>query len=216
MNNDFSDLSGLTKFLRILLFLGAAVALVAAFSSFLQLDLLGRDYSDVEADSNDSREQLIGILQTALYLLTVIVFGRWIYKANQNVRSLGATGLRMTPGWAVGYFFVPFMNLWRPYQAMKDLWKASHDPMVWQSSATPQITSLWWTLWLATNIVGQISFRSMLGAEGIDGLIFATRVQLLSEAIDIPLCLVAAALVSQIYRAQEASRDEGQVAQVFS
>ena len=33
-----------------------------------------------------------------------------------------------TPGWSVGWFFVPIMNPWKPFQAMREIWQASAEP----------------------------------------------------------------------------------------
>lgn len=130
-NYTFREIDGPTKFLKVLLGLGVVMAVVSLFSSVMQAELLSRgSFTEAEGQSNDSREQIIELFQLALYLFTVVIFGRWIVRANKNVRAFGADGLRITPGWAVGYFFVPIINLWRPYQAMKDLWRASHAQLL--------------------------------------------------------------------------------------
>lgn len=207
-NYTYREILGLTKILKILLGLGVAIAVVSLLSSFMQVELLGRDsFSEAEGQANDSREQIIGLFSLALYVVTVVIFGRWIVRANKNVRALGADGFRITPGWAVGYFFVPIINLWRPYQAMKDLWRASHNPTLWTGTTAGSVLPLWWTLWLLSSVMGQISFRVMMNAEGLEELQAATNVQMVAEAVGIPLCLVAITLVSQIARAQTSHSD---------
>jgi hypothetical protein len=207
-NYTYRELIGLTKILKIVLGLGAAIAVVSLLSSFMQLELLSRGtFSDAEGQANDSREQIIGLVNFALYVVTLVIFGRWIVRANRNVRALGADGLRMTPGWAVGYFFVPIMHLWRPYQAMKDLWKASHNPASWNGTTAGSILPVWWTFWLLSNIIGQISFRIMMSAQELEDFQAATYIQIVAETVDISLCLVAIILVSQIARAQSNHSD---------
>jgi len=210
-NGAYRDIAGLTSFLKLLLWLGAALSVVAIISGAMQMQLLSNpNFTESEAAANDQRQGFIGIAQVALYLLTVVIFARWILLANRNVRALGAEGLRCTPGWAVGYYFVPIVNLWKPYQAMKDLWQASRNPREWQTVQPGGILPLWWALWIITNILGQISFRLSLEAKGISSLLSATRVQIVADLADIPLCLVAAALVLQIQAAlAEADRMRG-------
>jgi hypothetical protein len=198
----YRDLSSQTRFLKILLGSGAALAALALVSSFLQAELLGRSFTEAEGQANDSRQQVIGILQVVLYFLTAVFFGRWIYRAQHNVRALGAAGLAVSPGWAVGYFFVPVVNLWKPYQAMKELWRASKDPAAWQGVSVASILPLWWTLWLGSNVLGQVSFRLAMSADTLDDFKLATNVEILSGAVDIVLCLAALTLVSRIWRAQ--------------
>ena len=201
----YRDMTGVTKFLRVLLGLSVAIAVVSLFSSFMQAELLSRSsFSVAEGQANDSREQFIGVLQLALYVFTVVIFGRWIVRANKNIRALGADDLRITPGWAVGYFFIPIVCLWRPYQAMKDLWQASQDPTAWHSTPAGSILPAWWTLWLLSNFFGQLSFRLTMNARGVKDFLGATYVQMVCQALDIALCLVAMGLVLQIARAQNA------------
>jgi hypothetical protein len=206
MNNNytFREINGLTGFLKLLLWLGAGMAVVSMSSSIMQAALLNHDsFTASEGEANDLRERIIGLAQLALYVFTAIIFGRWIVRANRNVRALGAENLSITPGWAVGYFFIPIFNLWRPYHAMKDLWRASHNPTGWAEVAVGSVLAGWWTLWLVSNFLGQMSFRMMTAAKDLAGLKSATHVQIVSEVVDVVLCLVAIALVSQIANAQQ-------------
>jgi len=197
----YRSITGLSKWLKTLLALGVVMAVVAILSSLLQAGLLSQGpagFTEAEAEANDSREAIVGLLQTGLYLITMIVFGVWIVRANKNVRALGATDLRITPGWALGYFFVPVICLWRPYQAMKDLWRASKDPENWNSVECGSILPVWWTLWIVANFLGQISIRVMLSAQTVQDMETATYVLIFAQVWDIPLCLVARSLVNQI------------------
>ncbi|MGD0309066.1 MAG: DUF4328 domain-containing protein [Acidobacteriota bacterium] len=202
----FREMTSMTKLLKILLGVSAAMAIVRLFSACLQFLLLaGGTFSQAEGHANDSRQAVIALFGGTLYLVTAVVFGRWIYRANQNVRALGAQDMRFTPGWAVGYFFVPIITLWRPYQAMKDLWRASKSPGAWQSAKPGSILGLWWTLWIISNFLGLTSFRALMGAHDIVSFLSATIIQMVSDVVDIPLCIVALTLVSQIHQSQNAA-----------
>jgi hypothetical protein len=201
--NTFQDLSGLTKFLKVLLILGAVVGAVAVISGIMQAALLNRSYTGAEGSNNDSREKMVALIQVGLYLLTVVVFGRWIFCANQNVRALGAKGLMVTPGWAVGYFFVPIVCLWKPYQAMKELWRASQNPVAWQSITSSQILPGWWTLWIVYMLFSRASTSEIKNAHTILDLQTGTYTQIASDVINIGLCVIAMILVSQIWSAQK-------------
>jgi hypothetical protein len=202
-NSTFRDITGLTKFLKILLWAGVGWALVSLFSAWLQLQLLGSGSpSQSEAQANDSRQQMVGLFDIVLYVITVIVFARWILRANHNVRAMGAQNMQVTPGWAVGYFFVPIVCLWRPYQAMKELWKASHNPAAWQDVQPGSILGLWWTLWIISNFLGQASFRISMAARDISSLQTATIIDMVSDVSHIALCIAAITLISQIRESQ--------------
>ena len=211
MSNDYKyrELSGLTKALVVLLALGAGWELVSLYSSSLQLELLNRvNFTEAEAEANNARQLAVSLLQIGLYLATVVCFGVWIVRANRNVRALGARGLPITPGWAVGYFFVPILNLFRPYQAMRDLMKASRDPGRWRKAAGSPIILLWWLLWIVSNIAGQAAFRISAAANNPESLKDATQVQIVAAVLGIFPCLAAIGVVLLITRAQETSADE--------
>ena len=61
-----------------------------------------------------------------IYIATLIVFGRWIYVTGRNLVQLGVTGLQFTPASRIWWFFVPFANLIKPVEGIRELWNASH------------------------------------------------------------------------------------------
>jgi phosphatidylglycerophosphate synthase len=86
---------------------------------------------------------------------------------------------------------------------MKDLWRASHDPASWVTAPASSILPAWWTLWILSNVLGQMSFRATMAAKGLEGLQAATWVQIAGQAVEIPLCLVALTLVTQVGNGQQ-------------
>ncbi len=202
----YRPLSGLTRVVVVLLILGVASSAVDTYSSYQQLAMLNRaNFSPAEAEANDNRQQAIGVLSLVIRLVTVVGFGMWIVRANRNVRALGARSLPIKPGWAVGYFFVPILGLFRPYQAMRDLTKASRNPQKWRNAPASLILPFWWTFWLISNFVNQISLRITLAAKDVPSLKDATNVQIVAELTEFPLCLTATILVLLVTRLQETS-----------
>ena len=47
------------------------------------------------------------LVQLVVWVAAFVITLRWIYLANNNARALGADDMIVTPGWAVGWFFVP-------------------------------------------------------------------------------------------------------------
>ncbi|HEY9132698.1 MAG TPA: DUF4328 domain-containing protein [Dyella sp.] len=106
---------------------------------------------------------LANALQMLALLVCYVIGGMWIYRAACNVRSLGARGLDDSPGWAVGWYAVPFANLAMPFRAMKQIRLASESPHGWRSRNTPVLLTTWWTLFLINGLGGYAVAR--LGAE---------------------------------------------------
>jgi hypothetical protein len=212
MKPSLQSMLAIAKPLKYLFILGAVVSVTAAISGFAEVRLL-RDiqagaYESQQtaieaASSSDLREKIISYSQIALLLIMTIVFSTWVYRANVNVRASGAENLRMTPGWAVGWFFVPFFNYWKPYQAMSDLWRASKDPLKWREIPRGIILPLWWFFWLLSSVLSQFSLRLTIKSETIPELINASIVAMVADLVDLPGYLAAFVLVTQISRFQE-------------
>lgn len=113
----------------------------------------------------------IDISQALLLLVVGVCFLVWTYRLNRNLRVLGVAGLKFTPGWAVGYFFIPIISLWRPYQVFREIWQAS-DPgpaprsgRAWQNLPAPALLGFWWVLLLVTNVVDRLSAQTPNNAD---------------------------------------------------
>lgn len=193
----------LTSFLVGMLWISLGIEVVSMLSDFGQMALLDRPYTLAEADANDARQGLIGLAYLGIFIVTGIVFLKWIYRANVNCRAFGADGMRFTPGWAIGYYFIPFLNFVRPYQSMKEIWQVSHNPSSWNSQPGSALLGWWWALWLISGLLGQMIFRMSMNANTIDALKTVTGMSIFSSIIGIPLCLVALTLVKTIATKQE-------------
>lgn len=79
----------------------------------------------------------IALLQLAAYLISGVFFLIWIYRVHRNLPALGVRRPRFSPRWAVGWFFVPILNLFRPYDVVRELWKES-NPDVGKVSRIPR------------------------------------------------------------------------------
>jgi hypothetical protein len=203
--SDFRDLSGISSKLAILLLIGLGLQVLASVASLMQLDMLSHglhSYTRAELVANDTRVRLISLGNLVLYLITAIVFGRWIYLAQRNLPELGARLLRFTPGWSVGCFFIPLIALWAPCQAMNQLVRASRNPRQWELEDTPPLIIAWWILWLIAQVLGNGVFRAAMAAKTAAALYGATQLNLVSGVVSVPLQLLAWLIVRRVWRDQ--------------
>jgi hypothetical protein len=210
-SSTFIDSTGLTKWTKWLLYLQVAIAVIALISGAIEYQLLNDFKNGIYAsqaqavaagEASDARQQFIGIIQVVIFVVSGILMLKWIYRANFNARQLGAIEMQFTPGWSVGWYFIPFANLWNPYQAMKEIWKASVNPQDWKSQAVPSLLGWWWFFWIVSGMFGNASFRMALKADQLDEFIAANVVTLLSDATGIPLNLIVLSMVSKVYEMQ--------------
>ena len=82
---------------------------------------------------------------------TIVVWCVWQHRAQRNAIELNGGGLEYTPGWAVGWWFIPIANLFKPFQAMRELWKASHGG-TWRALPTWALIGWWWGVWIASSV----------------------------------------------------------------
>ncbi len=94
-------------------------------------------------------------------LLNIIVTMFWIYNVNRNTHVLSEQKLEFSPGWAVGWFFVPVASLVQPYLVVSELYNANRQPDGWKQLKRPWITGIWWSTTVAGNILGTIISRLM-------------------------------------------------------
>ena len=78
------------------------------------------------------------------FLASTIPILIWVYRAHNNLKREGVEGLKFSPGWAVGSYFVPIMNLFVPFQAMRALYNRSHGEPEELQDATADSVSSWW------------------------------------------------------------------------
>lgn len=208
------DAASLTKWVKVLLCCWMAAKLVAFASDWALL----RFFQDIEQGLYSSRsaamrdavmldqiDRLIGIGGGALFLLTAILFLRWVHRANENARRLGAVDMEYTPGWAVGCYFLPVLYLVMPYQAMREIWNASSSPTAWQSLRGHWIVRLWWGLFLGWNLVGYAALIARYSAKGsVSASILSAQIHLIFDASAIAAGIGALLLVTRLRAIQMA------------
>jgi len=102
---------------------------------------------------------LILVVGMGLHLLAEILFYFWIYYTSRNTRAF-VSNLKYTPGWAVGCFFIPFVNLFMPYLVMQEIWKANANPVSWNGRRDSIFVGLWFFVRLSVVILGRGVFRT--------------------------------------------------------
>lgn len=105
-------------------------------------------YSDVEA-----AEVLYGaakFLQILLLLAIPGFFIWWTRRATCNVPALGAARPDFSPGWAVGWWFVPIAAWFQPFRVIRQAWRAGDDALGteesedWRQAGVSGWAAVWW------------------------------------------------------------------------
>ena len=179
---------------------------VSVFAAFLGIQHHARAYrSFSETGESLGSPEVWGfrIFLGVAALTTAVVVSRWIYRANSNARALGAAEMAFTPGGAVGWYFVPIANFWKPYQAMREIWKASASPFGWQRQRVSALLPCWWLLTIAgPSTAGWVSWAVRRGVDGIDEGAAAHLGEAVSQGVLIPASLLLFVIISRVHHMQ--------------
>ena len=166
----------------------------------------GRAVLQEVAEVSDFLVGCAAIFQLAALVACAIAFSMWFHRVYRNLPILGATGLALTPARAVGGFYIPFVNLIRPLEAMDEIWLNSQlpaaDPLL--PPEQPRTVKIWWLSFLAANILANLGATLLRGADDLSRLRWGTVAMLVSDALAIVAAISAMHLVRQISAQQDA------------
>jgi hypothetical protein len=206
----FLPLGGRAHWAKRALIASIGLSLVALVADFQQWTLTKRvatgEATLDELRTNDSVQAFIALAQLAALIAAGILFLCWFHRAYANLKALGTEGLPHGPGWAVGYWFVPIINLVRPATVACDLWNASDpasDPGAWRQRKQPRLIIGWWLTFLLSGLVGRIGTSLWNGASDPDRLRQAAVVLLVADVLTIAAGVLAVVFVRETTTRQE-------------
>lgn len=167
----FKDITSLTKKTRFFLYLfiigGFLNTVFAVYSFYSWKDveqgsiLVSEALESIDLYSN--YDALGSILHLTSSIILVFLVSVWIFRANKNSRSLGAKNMKFTPAESIVWYFVPVFNFWKPYYAMKELFKTSVNPNDWENMNENRLILLllllWWWSWILSFSSSQHYFQ---------------------------------------------------------
>ena len=156
------------RIVKVLLIAGAVLAVISLFAEVLSLafPLLGENQDIGDNPIGAALVLLIfllAVLELLIYVATVVFFCVWLYRAADNLVAFNPwSRSEYSPGWAVGSFFVPFVNLVVPYRAVREVWQksATPDDLLLSTPGPPASFPIWWLFWLLASFAGNISMRA--------------------------------------------------------
>jgi hypothetical protein len=151
----FRDSARLTKITVWSIYILMAMQAISAISVTYDVRLL---QLGAISDSDQIRQGIVILFLVLTVLVSGVLTLVWIYRSCANAHALTSHAMEFTPGWAVGWNFVPFALLWKPFQAIREIWNVSKGSES-STEETPVFMRFWWGLWLVGNFADQISFR---------------------------------------------------------
>lgn len=199
---------------RWLLILNIVVSGVCVVSDAAQLQLLRRARTEArpskeELRANDSRQAMLRLVRAALRFPTGIAFLWWFFRVHKNLLGLGWTADRLTyrSDSAVIGFFIPFVNLVRPYQMMMEVWEKSDPHPAEARQQDSAVVGWWWGGYLLSGVLTSAAALMLLQKKhSFDQFVGLSWLQLIANFTVIPAGLLAITVVQRIDRRQHERR----------
>jgi hypothetical protein len=195
------------KWAKVVFIIFGIVIVLFALSGYSLLSVLDRiadggDVSDAEANAVDMRHGLMAIFYMGAYIASVIAFILWFRRAYYNLHQITPETMSLTEGWAAGAWFVPFLNLVRPFHIMKEIWQETHGLIGSERKDRSEIVGLWWALYLIGNIF--LNITSKMGDEtSVDGLIKMTKFHNLGLLGLLPGLIIVIVVIDRVSKAED-------------
>ena len=186
--------------------------LVAIGSAWAQHEMLvavqrGAQLTTEQAAANDSRQHLVAVAGIVLFIATAIIWFMWQHRAYANLGLIGSRDTEFTPGGSVGYWFIPLVNLVRPYQITAELYRRSEIQNARDSIgglSGPPLVGAWWLVYLVWGGSQRLFSVIAKGANTIPTLISATNIQIGGYLIAVTSTVLALLVIRSIDRFQQA------------
>lgn len=140
-------------------------------------------------------------MEVLAILVTGVLFIVWLHTAHRSSR-MDRPAMRHSSGWAIGGWFVPVLNLWRPFQMVSDVRRGATGDA---DAGVSFRQGWWWGTWVALSVMsGVVSalYRRVAGApvggEYVEALGDAASWEQLSSGLSIVSALLAVLVVQEI------------------
>ncbi len=194
------------KYAIVLIWVMLLIEIISLISGSMQYNLLesvsnGIEITPESANANDKREQLIGFIYIIAFLISAVTFIKWFQRAYSNLH-LKVDNLSSSENWPVYCWFIPILNLFRPFQIMEEMFTKTNVLLIKNNTnkninLSKNIVKVWWGLWLLNNFIGQFFFRYSLKAETLNELTTATIIGMIANVMGIPLAIITVKMIKQ-------------------
>lgn len=199
----------LAAWLRGLFYVQVAVSAVGVVAAAWIITVLNRWMSAPdtitvdEANTVDAVDLGVSGVGALLNVVIGVLFVTWLWKAYSSNR-VDPSRLHHGRGWTIGSWFVPFLNLFRPFQLVRDLRDGIRSAM---GATGPDhkrwLVRAWWAAFLTMyllDLVARVVDSGAATAEGLDLISAMRTLTWLSFASSLASLVAAALAALVVYR----------------
>lgn len=156
-----------------------------------------------EANRAIERSGAVGVVILVVFVATGIAWLVWHHRSQANLQAARVPRLSFTPGWAVGWWFVPIASLWKPYQAVRELHQASAGDPEWRPTPAPAVLRWWWAGYLGFNVLDGIAAVLFSDESGsVEPLLIGDRFSIAGDLVSIATAYLAIRIVRTVVERQ--------------
>lgn len=121
--------------------------------------------------------------------------------ASRTAQSIVPALIRDTPTWTVAWWFIPIVNLYKPYAGLRTIWNVTMIPSgVRMGESPPGLFLLWWGCFVARVVLFRLA--AMFNSRNVGDLITAAQVQMVGEVASCVSALAAIGVIRAIHEPQ--------------
>lgn len=170
---------------------GTSLGLAQAWNGYNQGTT---DFSDLLATEDLYRTT--GLVYLAVQIAAYVAVITWLYRAAKNAERINPGRMNNTPKWAIWGWFVPFMNLARPYHMVKETWEASNRG---DTTPTPEgLFKTWWGLVLVSGVI----FRFTFNANSADSIVTALYADIVADLLYVAAGVLLIKIIGMVEQRQ--------------
>ncbi len=187
------------KWILNIFYIMMAMYVILIISDLMEYNLLQKEYfSTEEGDANDMRQGILAIVQVGMTVLAAVFFIMWFRRSYFNLHTLGGKPLVETEGWAAGAWFVPIVNLFRPYKIMEDIWVYTQEHINVPVPEPKTLIGVWWGSWILGGFVDQIAARMVLNATNIEDYQMSALLTMIGDGFSMVTLVLIVLIVRKV------------------
>ncbi len=94
-----------------------------------------------------------------LVIASYVTLIMWLRRAYYNLHQLPDIRPEYSDGWAAGAWFVPFINFWRPYTIMREVWQDTQRAALGRLVEPTTLLGWWWAAFIIKLIIARITWH---------------------------------------------------------
>ena len=160
MNTSLLPIQGRWKFLWISIVLSFLGTMYTIYLEMQKSEIFQRVLNDgdlgaiKELELFERAHMAEYLLIAAIGIVTVVAVCMWFYRASDNLHRSGLMMMEYSPGWAVGWFFIPIVHIVFPFLVAREISKGSEamgdteHRSTWKTIKPDTLVTVWGWLWI--------------------------------------------------------------------